>query len=295
MIQTIKKFDYLVIGAGSGGIASGRRAAMFGKSVCILENRKIGGTCVNVGCVPKKVMFNLANWMEEAHLMKDYGVLGTKDLKLDYKFFKEQRDAYVTKLNIVYKKMLDGSKVEYVEGTARFESDNIVECEGQRYSADHILIASGSTPELGGFLGSELCMNSNDFFEMSELPKSIICIGGGYIGVELAQIMAAFGVKVTLVTRGDILKHLDRDIVEKLMESMRKLGVEIMLNRPHKAVTQHENGSLILHLHAKEGELNQLASDKILLAMGRPPNVLALGLENTGIKVQNNFLAVDEF
>ena len=151
MKKTIKKYDYLVIGAGSGGIASGRRAAMYGKNVCILENRKIGGTCVNVGCVPKKVMYNLANWMEEAHLMKDYGVLGTKDLKLDFKFFKEQRDAYVSRLNGVYKKMLDGSKVEYVEGTARFESDDVVECEGQLYSADHILIASGSTPELGGF------------------------------------------------------------------------------------------------------------------------------------------------
>ena len=138
-------------------------------------------------------------------------------------------------------------------------------------------------------------MNSNDFFEMSELPKSIICIGGGYIGVELAQIMAAFGVKVTLITRGEILKHLDRDIVEKLMESMRKLGVEIILGRPHKAVTQNEDGSLVLHLHAKEGELNQLTADKILLALGRPPNVDALGLENTGIKVQNNFVAVDEF
>ena len=97
--------------------------------------------------------------------------------------------------------------------------------------------------------------------------------------------MAAFGVKVTLVTRGVILKHLDRDIVDKLMESMRKLGVEIILNRAHKAVSQHEDGSLLLHLHAKEGELNQLAADKILLAMGRPPNVSALGLENTGIKV----------
>jgi glutathione reductase (NADPH) len=133
--------------------------------------------------------------------------------------------------------MLKNSKVTYAEGTCRFVSDHVVECEGKQYIADHILIASGSYADAGTFPGSEFCMTSDDFFEMSELPKSIVCVGGGYIGVEMAQIMAALGVKTTLVVRSEILRQLDRDIVDELMKNMEKLGVEIRLNSPHKAVT----------------------------------------------------------
>lgn len=151
--------------------------------------------------------------------------------------------------------MIDNSKVHYVSGTASFQNDKIVECEGTLYTGDHILIASGSTPDsLDDFIGKEFCMSSDDFFEMDKLPKSMIFVGGGYIGVELAQIMAAFGVQTTLITRGEILKQLDRDIVEKLMESMKKLGIEIILGIQHKGVTQNsDDGSLTLHLHSKQG------------------------------------------
>jgi glutathione reductase (NADPH) len=159
---------------------------MYGKKVLIIENRRIGGTCVNVGCVPKKVMYNLANFIEESHLFKDYGVHGTDQLKLNFAEFKAQRDAYVARLNGIYSKNLENSKVDYVPGTAKFVSDKVVEVEGQLYTAEHILIASGSTPEIGKFPGSDLCITSDDFFEMTELPKNIICIGGGYIGVEMA-------------------------------------------------------------------------------------------------------------
>ena len=237
-----KRYDYIVIGAGSGGIASGRRAAMYGKDVLIIENRVIGGTCVNVGCVPKKVMFNLANFMEESHLFKDYGVCNTGSLQVNFPEFKQARDAYVTRLNGIYKNMLANSKVTYVEGTAKFVSDHIVEVEGKQYIAEHILIASGSWADVGKFPGSQYCMTSDGFFEMNELPKSIICIGGGYIGVEMAQIMAALGVKTTLVVRSTILKQLDRDVVDELMKNMEKLGVEIRLNSPHRSVRQEDDG-----------------------------------------------------
>jgi glutathione reductase (NADPH) len=213
--EVAQEFDYLVIGAGSGGVGSGRyAAATYGTKVCIIENRVIGGTCVNVGCVPKKVMFNLANFLEEAHLFKGYGVSGTEGLKLDYATFKGKRDAYVNKLNGVYHKMLKDNSVTYVEGTASFVDPQTVECEGKHYKAKHILIASGSYPTTPRFEGSEHCMNSDDFFTMTELPESMAVIGGGYIGVELAQIMQALGVKVTLIVRSQILRFLDEDVRE---------------------------------------------------------------------------------
>ena len=122
----VESFDYLVIGAGSGGIASGKRAAALGKRVCIIENRVIGGTCVNVGCVPKKVMFNLANFLEEAHVMKGYGVSGGDQLQLDFPAFKAKRDAYVQRLNGLYRSGLENLNIRYVEGTASFVADKIV-------------------------------------------------------------------------------------------------------------------------------------------------------------------------
>jgi glutathione reductase (NADPH) len=131
MVEQSQDFDVIVIGAGSGGMRAGRKAASYGKKVLMIENRRIGGTCVNVGCVPKKVTYNLANWMEEAHLFKEYGVQGTEGLKLDYKLFKTQRDAYVKRLNDVYKKMVDDNKVTYIPGTASFSSDKVVEVEGK--------------------------------------------------------------------------------------------------------------------------------------------------------------------
>lgn len=145
MDSEAQQFDYIVIGAGSGGMGSGRRAALLGKKVAMIENKVIGGTCVNVGCVPKKVMFNLANFLEEAHLMKDYGVEGTENLKLDFAHFKKQRDGYVKRLNGIYETNLAKQEVAYFTGTASFVDKNtIVTSEGAKLTAPHILIASGS-------------------------------------------------------------------------------------------------------------------------------------------------------
>ena len=170
MEGSVKEYDYLVIGAGSGGIASGRRAAMYGKKVAIFENRVIGGTCVNVGCVPKKVMFNLANFLEDAEVMKDYFVEGTESLKLNFKEFKHARDAYIKRLNGIYDQNLKNSKVDYIFGKANFVSDKVIEVEGQKYTGEHILIASGSAPNKASFEGADLTINSDDIFAMEELP-----------------------------------------------------------------------------------------------------------------------------
>jgi glutathione reductase (NADPH) len=142
----------IVIGAGSGGMGGGRRAALLGKKVAMIENRVIGGTCVNVGCVPKKVMYNLANFIEESHLMKDYGVEGTENLKLNWPVFKQRRDGYVLRLNGIYEKNLANSKVDYFTGTASFAGPNeVVTSEGVSLKGEHILIASGSFPAVPPF------------------------------------------------------------------------------------------------------------------------------------------------
>jgi len=181
-----KAYDDICIGAGSGSMGSGRRAALLGTKVLMIENRVIGGTCVNVGCIPKKVMFNLANFLEDAEVMKDYGVKGTQDLKLDFNEFKTARDAYIKRLNGIYERNLKNSDVDYQEGTASFVSDHVVAVGDKQFTAPHILIASGSYPRIEKFPGSEFVMTSDGFFEMQELPKRMIVVGGGYIGVELA-------------------------------------------------------------------------------------------------------------
>lgn len=250
-----------------------------GKKVCMIENRVIGGTCVNVGCVPKKVMFNLANFLEEAHAMKGYGVSGAEGLTLDFAAFKAKRDGYVKRLNGIYERNVANAEIRYVPGTASFVSDKVVKVGEELFTAEHIMIASGSMPEAGGFTGMEHCMNSDDFFEMEELPDKMVVIGGGYIGIELAQILAAFGVKITLVVRSIMLRFCDRDIIDVLMENMTKLGIDFKLDAPHESVTKNEDGTLKVNL--KSGE--SIDCNKCLVALGRPPNVEPLQLQNTGV------------
>ena len=287
-----KKYDYIVIGAGSGGMASGRRAAQFEKKVLMCENRVIGGTCVNVGCVPKKVMFNLANFIEELGVLKGYGVEGTEGVKVDFAKFKEQRDAYVLRLNGIYEKNVAKSGIDYVKGTCKFVSDKVVEVEGVQYTADHILIASGSTPAQEQFPGAELCSNSDDFFTWEQLPARAVVIGGGYIGVELAQILHALGVKVTLVVRSKMLRTIiDEDLHGILEENMAKLGLDLRLASQHEGVTKNADGSLRVTL--KGGDI--VDADKVLVAIGRPPNVEPLALQNTGVQVAKGAIVVDEF
>ena len=248
-----KAYDFLVFGAGSGGLGASKRAAMFGKNVAVIEHKAIGGTCVNVGCVPKKVMFNLANFLEEAHLMADYGVQGVDSLKLDFPAFKQQRDAYIKRLNAIHLSNLKAvPNIDYYEGFARFKSAHELEVthgdEKTVLTADHILIASGSEPARPKFEGVDLCMVSDDVFALETLPASLVVLGGGYIAVEMAQIMQAFGVKTTLVVRDVPLRHVDAEVVDLLVENMRKLGLEVRLKAPFEKVTREENGILTVHL-----------------------------------------------
>ena len=230
---------------------------MFGKKVGLIENKDIGGTCVNVGCVPKKIMFNAANFLDDSHLFADYGITGLENVKLDFLTFKKNRDAYIKRLNSIYHKNVDNSGIDYIQGYAKFTGPKEIEVtakEGStaKYSADHVMIASGSKSILPTkFEGIEHCISSDDIFEMEQLPKSIVIIGGGYIGTEMAGIMTSFGVKTTLLVRDLLLARVDQEIVDLLLENMKKHKTDVRLMCQASKVTKDGN---ILTVHLTNGE-----------------------------------------
>jgi len=287
-----KVYDMIVIGAGSGGMGAGRRAALLGKKVAMIENRVIGGTCVNVGCVPKKVMFNLASYLEEAHLFKDYGVTGTENLKLDFPAFKVQRDGYVKRLNGIYERNIAKQDIDYFKGTASFVSPKeVATSEGELLTADHIVIASGSYPSNPNFEGADLVWSSDDIFTMETLPKSMIVLGGGYIAIEMAQIMVAFGVDTTLLVRDVPLRAVDDELMPVLYDSFDKLGLKYRLKAPFNNVEKLENG--MFRVNMVDG--SHIDAEVVLSALGRPPLVEPLKLENAGVEVVKGAVKVDEF
>ena len=193
-----------MIGAGSGGIASARRAATHGAKVAVCEKGALGGTCVNVGCVPKKVMYNAAHIMECVHDAPLYQYSGTDSVKLDWNKLKTARDNYVTRLNGIYGRNMEGSGVTKLEGLASFSGPNEVEVAGQKYTADHILVAVGGKPTMPADLeGVEHCISSDGFFLLEEMPSSALVVGAGYIAVEMAGILHALGCKTELAVRGE--------------------------------------------------------------------------------------------
>ncbi|PNI67965.1 GSR isoform 3 [Pan troglodytes] len=203
----VASYDYLVIGGGSGGLASARRAAELGARAAVVESHKLGGTCVNVGCVPKKVMWNTAVHSEFMHDHADYGFPSCEG-KFNWRVIKEKRDAYVSRLNAIYQNNLTKSHIEIIRGHAAFTSDPkpTIEVSGKKYTAPHILIATGgmpSTPHESQIPGARLGITSDGFFQLEELPSRSVIVGAGYIAVEMAGILSALGSKTSLMIRHD--------------------------------------------------------------------------------------------
>ena len=245
-------FDYLVIGGGSGGVASARRAAMYGKKVALVERGPewdgdgirvgagYGGTCVNIGCVPKKLMFTAATFIEAADEATGYGVehAGGKPT-LNWERLVEKRDAYIERLNGIYARNLDGVGVERVIGTARFIGPRTVEVpqksgddgggEARCITADHVLIAVGGAPDVPDIPGAELAITSDGFFDLKQQPKRALILGSGYIGVELAGILNALGTETSMVCRGEgvLRKGFDPLITQILNEELTRTGVTL--------------------------------------------------------------------
>ncbi|XP_026642662.1 glutathione reductase, mitochondrial [Microtus ochrogaster] len=226
-------FDYLVIGGGSGGLASARRAAELGARAAVVEGHKLGGTCVNVGCVPKKVMWNTAVHSEFIHDHVDYGFQSCES-KFNWHVIKEKRDAYVSRLNTIYQNNLTKSHIEIIHGYATFADgpQPTVEVNGKRYTAPHILIATGGVPTVpqeSQIPGANLGMTSDGFFQLEDLPRRSVIVGAGYIAVEIAGILSALGSRTSLMIRHDkVLRNFDSLISSNCTEELENAGVEVL-------------------------------------------------------------------
>ena len=288
-----KTFDFIVIGGGSGGIAGARRAAEHGARVLLIEHGPLGGTCVNVGCVPKKVMWNAAQVAETLELAPDYG-FSTARQGFCWERIKASRDAYVARLNGIYDRNLDSSGVALLRGTARFVADHVVEVDGVHYQAAHVLVATGGTPTVPDLPGAGLGITSDGFFELDAQPGNVMIIGAGYIATELAGVLHGLGSKVTMVLRKDkLLRSFDHTLHEQVMAQMESAGIRILRNVTLTGLDRDDDGSL--GFTDTEGDAIS-GFDCIIWAIGRQTNITPLQLGNTGIRLdRHGFIEVDDY
>jgi glutathione reductase (NADPH) len=284
-------FDYLVIGAGSGGVASARRAASYGAKVGIIESVRVGGTCVLRGCVPKKLLVYGTHFAEDFADAAGYGWdVGTPTL--DWGKLIAAKNRELDRLNGIYIKMLNDSRVSIIEGHARFVAPDAVEVGGRRITAKHILIATGGKAELPAIPGIEHVITSDEALDLPKLPKRIIIAGGGYIAVEFAGIFAAAGVQVTeLIRAPQILRGFDHEVAAHLATEMGKHGIAIRNHTKLAGIRKAGDGFV-----ATTEAGDEIATDLIMYATGRMPNTAGLGLEAIGVHLnKRGAVAVDEW
>jgi len=289
----VKEYDYIVIGGGSGGIASANRAAMHGAKVILFEGKEVGGTCVNVGCVPKKVMWYGAQVAETLHRYAgEYGFDVTIN-KFDFATLKANRQAYIDRIHGSYERGFDSNGVERVYEYARFVDPHTVEVAGERYTAPHILIATGGHALYPNIPGSEYGITSDGFFELDEVPKRTAVIGAGYIAVEVAGVLNALGSDTHLFVRKDRpLRTFDKDIVDVLVDEMAKSGPTLHTHANVTEVVKNADDSLTISFDNGE----TITVDCLIWAIGRAANTSGFGLEKTGVKLtEKGTIYSDEF
>lgn len=289
----VKEYDYIVIGGGSGGIASANRAAMHGAKVILFEGKEVGGTCVNVGCVPKKVMWCGAQVAETLHRYAgEYGFDVTIN-KFDFAKLKANRQAYIDRIHGSYERGFDSNGVERVYEYARFVDPHTVEVAGERYTAPHILIATGGHALYPNIPGSEYGITSDGFFELDEVPKRTAVIGAGYIAVEVAGVLNALGSDTHLFVRKDRpLRTFDKDIVDVLVDEMAKSGPTLHTHANATEVVKNADDSLTISFDNGE----TITVDCLIWAIGRAANTSGFGLEKTGVKLtEKGTIYSDEF
>ena len=289
----MREYDIIAIGGGSGGSATMNRAAMHGAKTAIIEGNIIGGTCVNVGCVPKKVMWYGAQVSETLkNYAADYGyTIGATSF--DFKTLRKNREAYIERSRQAFSNNFNRNGVDYIEGYARFVDKNTVEVNGEHIRAKHIVIATGSYAFIPNVPGSELGGTSDDVFAWEELPESVSIIGAGYIAVELAGVLHALGVKTDLfVRKGGPLRGFDQGIVEVLVEEMKKNGQPLHSYKVPQKLEKLDNGDI--QIHFEDGTTH--TSQKVIWAVGRKANVHQLNLEAVGVELtERGFIQVDEY
>ncbi|RYZ10121.1 MAG: glutathione-disulfide reductase [Myxococcales bacterium] len=289
----METYDYLVIGAGSGGMASARRAARHGAKVALVERGRLGGTCVNVGCVPKKVMWNAAEcaeWLKDA---ADYGFEVTPP-RVDWAVLKRARDQYVQRLNGIYERNVELDGVRLFRGEARFVAPGLVQVGDEQLAARAVLIATGGRPSVPNVPGAELGLTSDGFFELESRPDRVAVVGAGYIAVEIAGVLTALRSDVTLFLRGGrLLAGFDELLSTTLASEMSASGVSLMSAHELSSVARAEDGSLsVKSLHGK----HHSGFDALIWATGRVPNTEGLGLDTSGVQLNaRGEIEVDDF
>ncbi|KHD45416.1 glutathione reductase [Streptococcus uberis] len=290
----MKTYDYIVIGGGSAGIASANRAASHGTKVLLIEASEIGGTCVNLGCVPKKVMWygaQVADTIQTYAL--DYGFT-LSSIDFDFATLKANRQAYIERIHQSYQRGFKATGVEQIYAYANFIDAHTIQAGGETYTAPHILIATGGHPIIPKDIpGAELGITSDGFFALDRIPKRTAIIGAGYIAVEIAGVLNALGSETHLLVRHDRpLRTFDKDIVSSLVEEMAESGIE--LHRETEVASLYKNDDKSILLTKKDG--SQLVVDQVIWAIGRKPNTSGFGLENTGVALNDKgFIKTDAY
>ena len=286
-------FDLFVIGAGSGGVRAARVAAALGKRVAVAEDRYLGGTCVNVGCIPKKLLVYASHFAEDFDdAQRGYGwTVGER--AFDWATLIDRKNTEIERLNGITEKLLDTANAELIWGRATVAGAHEVALADRTVTAEHILVATGGWPDVPDIPGVELAITSNEVFFLKERPGHILIVGGGYIAVEFAGIMNGLGAKVTQLYRGPLfLRGFDDDVREVLADEIRKKGVDLRFETNVTAIEERPGGGL----RASLTDGSTLDTDQILYATGRKPNTANLGLEEVGVALDaKGAIVVDEY
>jgi len=277
-----REVDLFVIGGGSGGVRAARFAAGFGARVAIAESGRFGGTCVNVGCIPKKLFSYAAHFRDDFDNAADFGwTIG--DTRFDWLTLVANKDREIARLNGVYERLLVSAGVEILRSRARLVDAHTVEVEGKRWRTRYVLVATGSWPQRPPIPGAELAISSNEAFALERLPRRAVVVGGGYIALEFASIFNGLGVETTLAYRGArLLRHFDAELGERIATEMARKGVRICLNAAPGSIVRSADGAL----EAAFRDGTQVAADLVMLATGRLPNTRDLGLEAAGVRCE---------
>ncbi|QOJ32909.1 MAG: glutathione-disulfide reductase [Gammaproteobacteria bacterium] len=288
-----KPWDLVVIGGGSGGLAAAQRAAEYGARVALVEAGRLGGTCVNVGCVPKKVMWNAASIAHVLEDAADYGFRLATSGPHDWAQLREKRDAYLRRLNDIYAANLERRRVQLFRGSGRLTGPRTVEVAGEVLEGNHLIIATGGYPLVPELPGAELGITSDGFFELDHCPARTAVVGSGYIAVELAGMLQALGSAVTLFARHDsLLRRFDGLLQESVVGSLRADGVSLRWRSVPEALTRRADG---LHLRTRDG-VEHGPFETLVWAVGRLPATRGLGLDAAGVDTDaGGFVPTDRF
>ena len=290
-------FDYLAIGGGSGGIASANRAAKLGKKAAVIEAKYIGGTCVNVGCVPKKAMWYAGQISDALKYASDYGFaqhLSQGTAQFDWAKLVANREGYIERIHAAYQRGFDANDVTVIDGFAKFVNKNTVEVNGELITADHITIATGGRPTLPNIEGAEYGINSDGFFALTEQPKSVAVVGAGYIAVELAGVFHALGTKAHLLVRKEKpLRGFDNILSDTLVEQMAKHGPTLHNHSTPERIEKLADGTLVVHL-TNGKSIGPV--ETLVWAIGREPATDNINLAATGVVTnERGFIETDKY